>query len=94
MVKSEQTNTPIENKFEIAIGFYPVLDSKTSIVWYDAKVYIIKYRGEFIGFSKEYTAAKAMEITTPFNPKSAFKQSPDKIIMEFQCEADFSTCII
>ncbi|CAG8547119.1 5644_t:CDS:2 [Rhizophagus irregularis] len=24
MDKSEQTNTPIENKFEIAIGFYPV----------------------------------------------------------------------
>ncbi|CAB4402518.1 unnamed protein product [Rhizophagus irregularis] len=52
-----------------------------------------KYRGEFIGFSDEHTAAKAMELTSPFNPKSAFKQSPDKIIVEFQNEADlFNAC--
>ncbi|CAB4480688.1 unnamed protein product [Rhizophagus irregularis] len=52
-----------------------------------------KHRGEFIGFGKEHTAAKALEITAPFNPKSAFKQSPDKIIVEFQNEADlFNAC--
>ncbi|PKB95764.1 DNase I-like protein [Rhizophagus irregularis] len=52
-----------------------------------------KHRGEFIGFGKEHTVAKALEITAPFNPKSAFKQSPDKIIMEFQNEADlFNAC--
>jgi hypothetical protein len=34
-----------------------------------------------------------MELTSPFNPKSAFKQSPDKIIVEFQNEADlFNAC--
>ncbi|GET65916.1 hypothetical protein GLOIN_2v1820860 [Rhizophagus irregularis DAOM 181602=DAOM 197198] len=52
-----------------------------------------KHRGEFIGFSDEHTAAKAMEMTSPFNLKSAFKQSPDKIIVEFQNEADlFNAC--
>ncbi|POG61924.1 hypothetical protein GLOIN_2v1785965 [Rhizophagus irregularis DAOM 181602=DAOM 197198] len=52
-----------------------------------------KHRGEFIGFGKEHTAAKALEITAPFNPKSAFKQRPDKIIVEFQNEADlFNAC--
>ncbi|PKY59334.1 hypothetical protein RhiirA4_481986 [Rhizophagus irregularis] len=35
----------------------------------------------------------AMKITAPFNPKSAFKQNPNKIIVEFQSEADlFNMC--
>ncbi|CAB4397024.1 unnamed protein product [Rhizophagus irregularis] len=52
-----------------------------------------KHKGEFIGFGKEHTVAKALEITAPFNPKSAFKQSLDKIIVEFQNEADlFNAC--
>ncbi|RGB27515.1 hypothetical protein C1646_673933 [Rhizophagus diaphanus] len=42
-----------------------------------------KHRSEFIGFGKEHTAAKALEITAPFNPKNAFKQSPDKMIVKF-----------
>ncbi|GBC34116.1 hypothetical protein GLOIN_2v1476568 [Rhizophagus irregularis DAOM 181602=DAOM 197198] len=52
-----------------------------------------KHRREFIGFSDEHTAAKVMKMTSPFNPKSAFKQSPDKIIIKFQNEADlFNAC--
>ncbi|CAB5368599.1 unnamed protein product [Rhizophagus irregularis] len=52
-----------------------------------------KHRGEFIGFGKEHTVAKALEITAPFNPKSAFKQSLNKIIVEFQNEVDlFNAC--
>ncbi|PKY60547.1 hypothetical protein RhiirA4_484372 [Rhizophagus irregularis] len=52
-----------------------------------------KHRGEFIGFINKHIAAKAMKITFPFNPKSAFKQSPDKIIVKFQNEADlFNAC--
>ncbi|CAB4446250.1 unnamed protein product [Rhizophagus irregularis] len=39
------------------------------------------------------SSAKAMKITAPFNPKSAFKQNPNKIIVEFQSEADlFNMC--
>ncbi|RGB25913.1 hypothetical protein C1646_771103, partial [Rhizophagus diaphanus] len=52
-----------------------------------------KHRGEFIGFGKEHTVAKALEITAPFNPKSAFKQSLNKMIVEFQNEANlFNAC--
>jgi hypothetical protein len=43
-----------------------------------------KHRGEFIGFSNEHIVAKTMEMTSPFNPKSTYKQSLDKIIIKFQ----------
>ncbi|PKK70185.1 hypothetical protein RhiirC2_780028 [Rhizophagus irregularis] len=52
-----------------------------------------KHKDEFISFGKEHTAAKVLEITAPFNPKSAFKQSLDKIIVKFQNKADlFNAC--
>ena len=52
-----------------------------------------KYRGEFTGFNETHNETKAVEITTPFNPKHAFMQSTDKAIIEFETEADlFNAC--
>lgn len=52
-----------------------------------------KFRAEFIGFDEEHTATKAIEITAPYGPKNAYKQSSDKIIVEFESEATlFNAC--
>ncbi len=52
-----------------------------------------KYRTEFEGFDASRIAAKAMEVLVAHNPMNAYKQSPTKIIVEFNKEHDlFNAC--
>jgi len=52
-----------------------------------------KYRAEFTGFDSTHLETKALEVTNTYNPKNAFKQSDDKIIVEFEKESDlFNAC--
>jgi hypothetical protein len=52
------------------------------------------YRGEFFGFHPEHNMDKIMEVLTPHQPMHAFRQTEEKIIVEFKSLGIFIMLVI
>jgi hypothetical protein len=47
------------------------------------------YRGEFFGFHPKHNMDKVIELLASHHPKHTFRQTEDKIIVEFKNLGDF-----